>query len=211
MITLAVINLKGGTGKTTTAAMIAHVLYERGQRVLLVDGDPQGSALRWSELADWPIACVALPSPKMHRQLPGIVGDRFDAIVIDTPPLDHDRGIVVSALRAASHVLVPLAPTGVEYDRLAATTAVIEDAAHLRDDRPDVAVLITRTVARAAANNVYRTVIAEDGYRVLTVTVGALQRYAQAYGQPIERAAASAYGDAITELLPDIDRQEVTA
>ena len=41
---LAVINLKGGTGKTTSAVYLAAALARRG-RTLLVDADPQGSAL----------------------------------------------------------------------------------------------------------------------------------------------------------------------
>jgi len=205
VVILVVANLKGGTGKTTTAAYVAHVLHEWGDRVLLVDADPQGSALRWAEVADWPVATTALPTPKLDRDLPGIVGDRFDAVVIDTPPLAHDRGIVIAALRAATHVLIPMAPSPIEYDRLPATTGAIDTAAEQRPDghRPEVAILLTKTVASASSTGVYRAVIEEDGYQVLRVAVGHLQRYALAYGQPIERAAATAYADAMEQLLGD--------
>ena len=45
--TFAVVNHKGGTGKTTTAVSLAAALAELGHRVLLVDLDPQASATRW--------------------------------------------------------------------------------------------------------------------------------------------------------------------
>lgn len=197
MIVLTVANMKGGSTKTTSAAFLAHALHERGDRVLLVDADPQGSALRWSDLADWPLPVIRLDSTKLHRELPGIVADRFSAIVVDTPPLDLHAGIVRSALRASTHVLVPLAPTAIEYERL----SVVRDVLDELGEPPVTAVLLTRTVPRAAATEVYREAIAEDGLPVLKATVGNLQRFAQAYGQPIERATATAYGDAATELL----------
>ena len=47
---IAVLNQKGGTGKTTTAAMIASGLSRRGKNILLVDLDPQGSLAIWFNL-----------------------------------------------------------------------------------------------------------------------------------------------------------------
>jgi chromosome partitioning protein len=202
VLILTVCNYKGGTGKTTSAAFLAHVLAESGLSVLVIDSDPQGSCLRWSETGEWSIPVVGLPVRDVHTKLPGIVGDRFDAVVIDTPPLHDERGIVASSLRAATHVLTPIAPTPVEYDRLADVREAVADAGALRaDGPPEHAVLLTRTVPSAASTEAYRAAITEDGLRVLKPTVGRRERFAQAYGDPIERASATAYGDAVAELL----------
>src|SRR5438445_3114116 len=45
--TIAVMNEKGGSGKTTTTISLAAVLAERGYRILVIDLDPQASASLW--------------------------------------------------------------------------------------------------------------------------------------------------------------------
>jgi chromosome partitioning protein len=47
MLTITLSNNKGGSGKTTTTVSLAAAFAERGQRVLVVDLDPQGSATEW--------------------------------------------------------------------------------------------------------------------------------------------------------------------
>src|SRR5207302_11301018 len=95
---LAVVNLKGGTGKTVTAIHLAAALSRLG-RTLLVDADRQGSALSWSEEAgELACAVVSLPGRDLRRRLqtllPGV-----SHTVIDTPP--GDRAIVRSAMAAS--------------------------------------------------------------------------------------------------------------
>src|ERR1700684_1370172 len=81
-LSLALVNLKPGTGKTTSAVWLAHVFAQAGNRVLLVDADPSGSALEWSDLAAmdpglppnpaFPFRMVALPSRSLHQALAAV-------------------------------------------------------------------------------------------------------------------------------------------
>jgi len=52
MRTLAIINQKGGSGKTTTTVNLAAALGDRGKRVLVLDLDPQASSSAWFGVAD---------------------------------------------------------------------------------------------------------------------------------------------------------------
>src|SRR3954468_9482391 len=205
---LIVVNRKGGTTKTTTAVFLAHALHEQGRTVLLVDADPQASALSWSETVSavgregFPFPVIALPSREIHKQLPDVIGNRFEVVVIDTPPLEERVGIVASALRLATLAVVPVAPTPIEYQRLGQVREVVEDTAAFRHsgNPVPVAVLFTRVIPRATSTQVYREQAAQDGLFCFETAVGRLERFAQAFGDPITDVTDTAYGDVATEL-----------
>ncbi len=204
---LTVANLKGGSSKTTSAAFLAHALAERGRRVLVVDADPQGSISRWAEMAGWTIPVRGMATARLHTDVGvSVEAGQYDVIVIDTPPTDKQLGIVESAVRAATHVLMPIAPTTHEYERTAAVRELVEDAGSLsRHARPPAAfALLTRTVAGASSTGVFRQLLTEDGWHVLRGRIGRLERFAQSFGAPIEGASATGYGDALDELTVEV-------
>jgi chromosome partitioning protein len=199
MRVITVANLKGGSGKTTTAVFLSREWELQGRSVLLVDADPQGTALRWSEQAEWSVPTLALPVRDLHKRLRGITGDRYDLVVIDTPPLDEKAGIVYSALRAADTVVVTMAPTMAELDRLPDVWSAIEEVAPLRDGPAlEVAVLLNRTVPNAASTDVIRQQIADGGHTVLESTIPRREAFAQAFGAPVP--GGGPYAAVATEL-----------
>ena len=137
-LSLALANLKPGTGKTTSAVWLAHVFAQAGNSVLLVDADPSGSALEWSDLAAmdphlaapeaaFPFRIVALPSRELHRRVPEIA-QADDVVIIDTPQLEDHAAIARSALRYADEILIPCAPSPIEINR---TTPVRDEIAEI--------------------------------------------------------------------------------
>lgn len=200
---ITITNLKGGSAKTTSTAYLAHALADEGLSVLVVDADPQGSALRWSELAEWEIPTLALPVKTLHTKLAGIVPPSTDVVLIDTPPLDDHAGIVYSAMRAADTVLVTMAPTMMELERLVDVWAALDEVEPLRTTAPTAAVLLNRTVANARSTEDIREAITESGRHVLETTIPRRESIAQSFGGPITELGRYAAAAAEIRTLGD--------
>ena len=194
-LSIALANLKPGTGKTTSAVWLAHVFAQAGNRVLLVDADPSGSALEWSDLAAmdphlaapeaaFPFRIVALPSREMHRRIPEIAHDD-DVVIIDAPQLEDHAAIALSALRYADEILIPCAPSPIEINRTTPVREELFEVAALRDTPARSAILLNRCVARANSTGDAREALQGLGYDVLETAVPRLEVYAQSFGLPI--------------------------
>jgi chromosome partitioning protein len=107
---IGVLNQKGGVGKTTISVNLAHALSLMGHRILLVDADPQGSALAWSAVrAEEPLfPVVGMPKPTLHRDLPSIACD-YAHVVIDGAPRVNE--LCRAAILASDGIIIPVQPS----------------------------------------------------------------------------------------------------
>jgi chromosome partitioning protein len=190
---VAVANLKGGTGKTTTAVHLACGLAEDG-RTLLIDADPQQSALAWSERAGgFHAAVVSLPVRDLHRRVTELA-QGFAHVIIDTPP--GELAIVRSALLAVDQVIVPLSPSTLDLDRLAPT---VDLAAEVDALRPlEVRVLLTRVRRRTRSARDARGALEDLGVPIMRSEVPLLEAVGLAFG--VARAGAGLYTRVLEEL-----------
>jgi chromosome partitioning protein len=110
---VALLNPKGGVGKTTLALDLAGAWVRQGKRVTLIDADPQGSALDWSEQRAKEgvprlFGVIGLARDTLYHKAHELARDALH-VVIDGPP--RITGLMRSALLAADLVLIPAQPS----------------------------------------------------------------------------------------------------
>lgn len=134
---VAVVNQKGGSGKTTLSMQLAGALARRGGKVLVVDADPQATATRWAATADddkpFPASVIGLSaaSAKVHREVKKFVAD-YNYIIVDCPPA-ADSPVPQSALLIADLALVPLIPSPLDMWAAVGIRQVIENVSDIND------------------------------------------------------------------------------
>ena len=82
MISIAIINLKGGVGKSVTACNLAAELAAKRKSVLVVDLDKQGNTSKFFGVADYDRPCVSSVLLGMARVRDAIVETAIPAVAL---------------------------------------------------------------------------------------------------------------------------------
>lgn len=168
MTTIAVLQQKGGAGKTTIATHLARALQIEGHDVLLVDSDPQGSSRDWAAAkADQTVTVVGLDRPTIDRDVKGL-GKR-DYIIIDGAPQAAD--LAVSAIKAADVILIPVQPS--PYDIWATSDLVdlVKARIEVMEGRVKAAFVISRAIKGSRIGAEVEGPLTEYGLPVLDARI----------------------------------------
>jgi len=174
---LSILNPKGGSGKTTLSSNLARALHERGQSVLLVDSDPQGSARDWHAAHDDnPIPLISLDRANNVKTLTGMANN-YDWIVIDGAAKLED--MIAATIKIADVIVVPVQPS--PYDIWAASDLVefIKARQEIKDGLPLAAFAVTRMIEGTKLGGEIEAALTEYGFPVLETRITQRQIYPQ--------------------------------
>ncbi|QQX89989.1 AAA family ATPase (plasmid) [Cupriavidus necator] len=166
---VALLNQKGGVGKTTLATHIAGELALRDQHVVLLDADPQGSALDWTQRRSQQglprlFGAVGFAHETLHQEAPELAR-RCDHVVIDVPPR-----IAAWARSAFDGVQVSVQPSPYDLWASAEMVAPIREAQVFRPALC-AAFIINRRVSTTVIGREARQALAEQPLPALRAEV----------------------------------------
>lgn len=152
---LAILNGKGGVGKTTTAVNLA-AAFAQTHSVLLVDADPQGSATWWVERSGgMGFDLTQENNPNLLKQVREV---DYQIVIVDTPPALNSEALA-AVIPVADYLILPTPPAAMDLSALIETirrTVKPTGVAHR--------VLLTRVDPRSQADAIEaQTTLAEMG------------------------------------------------
>lgn len=176
---IACINEKGGSGKSTIACNLATALHRRGQRVVLIDADPQGTARDWRaaspEGADLPPVVAIDRAQNLAGSLKTL---DVDIAVIDGPA--KAEAMTAAIVSAADVALIVIQPSGADVWASAAPVRMVRQKLDL-GGKIDAAFLVNRTAGNTKLSKLIKDgEWNEYGLDQMAATVGNRVAFAQA-------------------------------
>jgi chromosome partitioning protein len=152
---IGLLNQKGGVGKTTLSISIAHELARRkaGNKVLVVDSDPQQSSLSWSEVRENspPFNVIGFAKKSLHRDLPP-VSEGYNFTIIDGPPRVTE--LARSCIMASDVIIIPCTPSPYDIWASAETVNLIKEASVYKENLKSIFTINRKIVNTAIGRDV---------------------------------------------------------
>ena len=179
MPTIALVNSKGGVGKSTTAVHFSRWLEKRRKQVNLVDADAQESSSRWLRNRESNIKYLAFTNPDQILDDIPELAENTDFLVVDAPAgmAETTRAILLRADLA----VCPCQPTTLDTDSTEQTLQLIKQAQSVRDGQPYALLLLSKAQKNTKAKKDALDWIKQSGFHWLTSSIHQRQIFTRLY------------------------------
>ncbi len=165
MRVLSILSRKGGAGKTTLTLHLAVAAQQAGLRVLVMDVDPQASAVSWYEKREEKTPLfIKAGTTKIAEALRASSEYGIDLVLIDTPP--HTQQVASVVAQDSDLILIPTRPSILDLEAIGGTVDIVKVVR-----RPGLIVL-NACPARSPVTQEAREALADYGLPVAPVTIG---------------------------------------
>lgn len=176
-VVISIMNPKGGVGKTTISIHLARYFQLAGMDTVLIDADPQGSALDWASVGATPLPCLGVRHETMASTLAG-VAKSYDIIVVDGAA-KLDPALIVPTLRVSDVMIIPVQPSALDIWGC----ADLAELARIRMDlagKPVTHFLINRQIVNTALATDVGQALETQGLPLLSSRLSQRVAYAEA-------------------------------
>jgi len=201
MRTWAFVSQKGGVGKSTISTQLAVLAGQMGEKVIIIDLDPQGSAYAWHQIRGSetsPPVARAVPERLVNAMEAAAELDAFTLAIVDTAP-HTDRG-ALEAVAEADLIICPTRPSNLDLGAMKDTARLLE-----MSDCMCKAVAVINAVPSSSAKKTY----AKAAQLVTNIGIRVASKYI------VDRVAytkATDAGKGVTEMKGDAKASdEITA
>jgi chromosome partitioning protein len=179
-VIIALVNQKGGVGKTTVAVHMAYWLSKKGSAVL-VDSDVQQSSSNW--LSDLDIPCSVTSDPEELLDLIPELAQQYDAVVVDGPAGQTE--ITKAILYGCDLALIPCKPSGLDTHSSSKIIRMLKQAQRIRGGMPKAALFLNQAVKGTVLLKESRELLSQTGVPLLPTVIYNRQSISDAPGQGI--------------------------
>lgn len=168
MKVIAILNQKGGTGKTTVAVNLSTGMAVKRHKVLLIDADPQGSVLQWQSITgNSPFDVTHYPRGDFHRIIEDMAKG-YQYVIVDGPPGTGE--VTRSILVSADMVIIPVGPSPLDIWSASETVELVKDAQTV-NTRLKVKILISKKIPNTRIGREVREALGGYGFDILNTEV----------------------------------------
>lgn len=205
MTVLAILNEKGGVGKTTIATNLARGLQLASQTTILIDSDPQGSARDWYAAAgeDSPLPpVVGMDRPPLFKNIRSVTQGFTWAVIDGSPRIEE---LAVAAIKVADRVLIPVQPSPYDIWAAESLAELVKTRLEVMEGKLKAAFMVSRQIVGSRLAGEVREALEGYGLPILNAFTSQRVIYANSAAQGSTVLDDEPQGAAATEIRNLVD------